>query len=105
MLIASHRQLSDAAKAYTDGDGPAFLAYALGGYTDMVQMVGVAATEDEKKLAACTAFARSLLSGSSQRALEEYGLLPAAADVTVYAQDECRRTMYGLLCEHGVLPA
>ncbi len=104
VLIASHRQLAEAQKAYMDGDGPSFLSYAIGGYTDMVQMIGVAATEDEKKLAACTAFARVLLTGSSQRALESYGLLPAVAGVEIYAEDECRRTMYELLCEDPALP-
>jgi|AGTN01.2.fsa_nt_gi hypothetical protein len=104
VLIASHRQLFEARQAYIQGEGPAFFAYAIGGYTDMVQMIGVAACGDEKKLSACTAFAQRLLSGSSQRKLEALGTLPVVAGLEIYAEDECRRTMYTLLCESAALP-
>ena len=104
VLVASQRQLYEAEQAYMKGDGPAFFAYAIGGYTDMVQLIGITATEDDKKRSACMAFAELLLSGSSQRRLEALGILPVVPDLEIYTEDECRRTMYVLLCESGALP-
>lgn len=105
VLIASQRQLFDAEQAYNQGDGPAFFAYGIGGYTDMVQMIGIATCDDEKKLSACSTFAQSLLSPSGQKKLEPMGTLPVVAGLEeLYAQDECRRTMYSLLCESIALP-
>lgn len=104
VLIASHRQLFEAEQAYTQGEGPGFFAYAIGGYTDMVQMIGVAACGDEKKLSACAVFTQYLVSDVVQRKIESCGALPVAADLEIYAQDECRRTMYTLLCEEAALP-
>ena len=103
VLVASQRQLFEAEQAYQQGDGPAFFAYAIGGYTDMVQMIGIAACDDEKKLSACAVFARYLLSNSVQRKLEPLGTLPVMAGLEIYEQDECRRTMYELLCENAAL--
>ncbi|MEL7603273.1 MAG: hypothetical protein AAGU77_08980, partial [Bacillota bacterium] len=104
VLVASQRQLYEATQAFMEGDGPQFFAYAIGGYTDMVQMIGVAETDNAKKLSACTVFAQGLLSGSAQRKLETLGLLPVVPELEVYAEDECRRTMYALLCESAALP-
>jgi ABC-type glycerol-3-phosphate transport system substrate-binding protein len=104
VLIASQRQLFEAEQAFLQGSGPAFFAYAIGGYTDMVQMIGVATCEDEKKLTACATFARYLLSNPAQRKLEPLGTLPVVSGLNAYEQDECRRTMYGLLCENAALP-
>jgi len=105
VLIASQRQLYEATKAFMEGDGPQFFSYAIGGYTDMVQMIGVAETDNEKKRAACTTFAQGLLTGSAQRKLEALGVLPVVPDLEVYAEDECRRTMYALLCKNAALPS
>jgi hypothetical protein len=105
VMIASQRQLYEAEQAFLQGKGPSFFAYAVGGYTDMVQMIGVAPTDDKKKLSACTTFAQMLLSRSAQRKLETLGVLPVIPDLEVYAEDECRRTMYALLCESAALPS
>ncbi len=104
VLVASQHQLCEAQQAYIKGDGPAFFAYAIGGYTDMVQMIGVTESGDKKKLSACEMFARSLLTSSAQRGLEALGTLPVVADIEIYAEDECRRTMYSMLCESAALP-
>ncbi len=104
VLIASQRQLYEATKAFMAGDGPQFFAYAIGGYTDMVQMIGVTDSDDKKKLSACTTFAQGLLSGSAQRKLETLGVLPVVADLEMYDEDECRRTMYALVCQSAALP-
>ncbi len=104
MLVASQRQLYDAEQAYIKGDGPAFLAYGIGGYTDMVQMIGIAACEDEKKLSACMVFMQQLLSASAQKKLEAAGTLPVIPGLNVYTEDGCRAAMYALLCKGAALP-
>lgn len=104
VLVASQRQLYEAQRAYMEGSGPAFFAYAIGGYTDTAQMIGVAASDDKKKLSACETFARSLLTNSAQRGLEALGTMPVVPNLEIYAEDECRRAMYTMLCEHAVMP-
>jgi hypothetical protein len=102
VLIASHRQLFDIAERYTQGEAPAFTAYAVGGYTDMAQMVGVAAQEDALKQAACESFAAYLTGSSSQKKLEALGVLPAVKGVDIYAENDALRAMYERLCDSGV---
>ncbi len=106
VLIASQRQLYEVEQAYQRGESPSYFAYGIGGYTDMVQMIGIASCDDEKKLSACVTFARSLLSRSGQKKLEPMGTLPVIAGLEedIYTEDECRRTMYTLLCESMAFP-
>lgn len=106
VLIASQRQLYQVEQAYQKGDAPSYFAYGIGGYTDMVQMIGISACDDEKKLSACTAFAKSLISRSGQKKLEPTGMLPVITGLEedIYTEDQCRRTMYTLLCEGIALP-
>jgi len=102
VLIASHRQLFEVSELYAQGEAPAFTAYAIGGYTDMAQMVGVTAQEDALKQAASESFAAYLVSPSSQKKLEALGVLPAAMDVDIYTENETLRAMYDRLCDSGV---
>jgi hypothetical protein len=101
VMIASHRQLFEVSERYTQGEAPAFTAYAVGGYTDMAQMVGIPAQEDELRQAASESFAAYLISPSSQKKLEALGVLPAIRDVDIYQEDETRRAMYDCLCDLG----
>jgi hypothetical protein len=103
VLIASHRQLFELRQSYMQGDAPAFYAYAIGGYTDMVQNVSVRACEDEKKQAVCTAFAEYLVSNSVQMKLEAIGVLPVAGGLDIYEDDPCLAAMYTLISDDPVM--
>jgi hypothetical protein len=101
VLIASHRQLFEVSERYTQGEAPAFTAYSIGGYTDMAQMAGAVAQEDELKQAACEAFLAYLVSPASQKKLEALGVLPAVKGVDIYAENDALRAMYDQLCAAG----
>ena len=103
VLIASHRQLFEARQRYMQGDAPAFYAYAIGGYTDMVQCVSACACEDEEKQAVCTAFAEYLVSDSAQQKLEAIGVLPVAKELDIYEDDMCLAAMYALVKDDPVV--
>ena len=83
------------------GEAPAFTAYAIGGYTDMAQMIAVAEQEDELRRSACENFAAYLLTPSSQIKLEALGVLPTIRNVDIYAENAAMRALYEQLCESG----
>ncbi len=103
VLVASHRQLFEMRQRYMQGDAPSFCAYAIGGYTDMVQCVSVCACDDEKKQAVCTAFSEYLVSDSAQSKLEAIGVLPVAQELEIYEDDACLAAMYALIIDDPVL--
>ncbi len=102
VLIASHRQLFEATERYTQGEAPGFTAYAIGGYTDMAQMVCVSVQEDELRQSACAEFAAYLVSPSSQKKLEALGVFPTVGDVKVYQENDALRAVYEQLCVSGM---
>ena len=99
VMIASHRQLFDVGQRYMQGDAPTFCAYAVGGYTDMVQCIGVCASESAEKQAVCTAFAEYLVSDTAQKKLQALGVLPTSPGLDIYEDDTCLAAMYALLCD------
>lgn len=103
LLIASHRQLFMASQSYEMGEAPAFVAFAVGGYTDMVQMIGVRKQEDDLRQAAGEDFASLLLTPGVQSKLEALGVFPVIGGLDIYREDECRRSMYMMLSEKPVL--
>ena len=105
VLIASHRQLFEAALRYEQSEGPAFAAYAIGGYTDMAQLVGVTFQDDVHRQKVCTAFAAYLVSPNSQKKLESLGVFPVLCGIDIYRENEIQRAIYDRLCESGVLAA
>lgn len=104
VLIASQRQLYEAKQLYDDNKAPSFASYALSGYTDMVQMIGVINCEDEKKLKVCSDFAQYLLRPSVQKKLEALGVFPVISKLEIYQTDESLYSIYDLLCKDGYLP-
>ncbi len=102
VLIASHRQLFEASERYTQGEAPGFTAYAIGGYTDMAQMVSISLQEDELRQSACENFVEWLVSPACQKKLEALGVCPAVSDVDIYRQNEALRAVYDQLCTSGV---
>ena len=104
VLIASHRQLFEATQLYEQNECPSFCAYAIGGYTDMVQLIGVTECEDSQKQAVCTAFAEYLISDSVQKKLEALGVFPVIPDLEIYSDNLCLNAMYELLHENAALP-
>ncbi|MDD5017739.1 MAG: hypothetical protein PHO15_06555 [Eubacteriales bacterium] len=105
VLIASQRQLFEIEQLYEQGEAPAFSAYAAGGYTDMIQLVSVAACDDEKKSAVLAAFAEYMVSDRVQAKLEPLGVFPVVSGLEIYADNECLSAMYRLLSENAALPA
>lgn len=103
VLIASHRQLFMATQSYEHGEAPAFMAFAISGYTDMVQMIGVREQDDKPRQAAGEEFASLLLIPGVQAKLEALGVFPVIGGVDIYSEDECRRRMYMMLSENPVL--
>ena len=99
VLIASHRQLFDARQRYMQGDAPAFSAYAVSGYTDMVQCISACATDDTEKQALSTAFAEYLVSDTAQARLQALGVLPVVGGLEIYEDDSCLSGMYTLLSD------
>lgn len=102
VLIASHRQLFDVTERYTQGEAPTFTAYAIGGYTDMAQMLGVTVQEDELRQNACEDFASYLVSAPSQKKLEAIGVFPVIANVDIYSENEVLKAVYDQLSQSGV---
>ena len=96
VLIASQRQLFEINQLNNDGKAPSFLSYAISGYTDMVQMVGVSYCEDEKKLEACSKFAEYLISDSVQSKLEALGTFPVIDGLDIYEDNSCLYSIYEL---------
>lgn len=105
VLIASHRQLFEATQRYEQNEAPTFTAYAIGGYTDMVQQIGIAACEDAQKQVACTAFVEYMVSNSVQKKLQAIDVFPVVRNLEVYQDNECMQAMYNQLCDNGVLPS
>jgi hypothetical protein len=103
-LIASHNQLFELGKLLEDSSAPSFRPYALGGYTDMVQLISVVSCEDEKKQEACTEFAGYLLRDSVQKKIEALGVFPVLPGLEIYEDNECLYMMYELLSEGALLP-
>ncbi len=103
VLIASHRQLFEATTRYEQGEGPAFAAYAIGGYTDMAQLVSVVVQEDIHRQDACTDFAAYLVNPNTQKKLEALGVFPVMPGIDIYRENECLLAVYDRLCESGVL--
>jgi len=103
VLIASHRQLYEAALSSERGEGPSFVAFAMSGYTDMVQLVSVIANEDTARQTAGQEFAAALLSAGVQKKLETFGVFPSIRGLDIYTDDTCRRAIYQLLCQNTVL--
>ncbi len=101
ILIASHRQLFEATRRYIDGESPPFSAYALSGYTDMLQMVSVTECDDKKKQAVCIEFAQYLLSAPVQKKLEALGVFPVIPELEIFEDNNCLYSMYGLLNKSG----
>jgi hypothetical protein len=104
VLIASHRQLFEASESFTQGDVPPFTAYAIGPYTDMVQMIGITPQEDALRQAACESFVTYILSNSAQSKLEPLGVFPVKTGLDVYQQSDILRNMYEQLCTGASLP-
>lgn len=102
VLIASHRQLFEASERYTQGEAPGFSAYAIGGYTDMAQMLSISVQENELRQSACVEFAAWLVSPSSQQKLEALGVFPSVADVNIYQENDALRAVYEQFCASGV---
>ncbi|MGI5849136.1 MAG: hypothetical protein ACOX8Q_03565 [Christensenellales bacterium] len=105
ILVASHRQLFEANQLYEQGKSPAFSAYAISGYTDMVQMVGVPSCDDIKKQMACTAFAEYLVSDTVQKKLEALGVFPVVSGLEIYTDNTCLKAVYRLLSKSPALPS
>ncbi len=105
VLIASHRQLFEATEQYTQGEVPPFSAYAIGPYTDMVQLIGVAKQgEDELRQQSAESFAAFLLSDSAQKKLEALGVFPVKPGLDIYQQSDIHSAMYEQLCAGAALP-
>jgi len=105
MLIASHRQLFEATEQYTQGEVPPFTAYAIGPYTDMVQMISAAQQhDDELRQKAAESFAAFLLTDSAQKKLEALGVFPVKPELNIYQQSDIHHAMYEQLCTGAALP-
>jgi hypothetical protein len=103
VLIASQRQLSEANAKLEESELPAFLAYALSGYTDMAQLISAVSADNEKKQQACIDFAEFLLEERVQAKLEALGAFPVLPDLKIYQDNACMASMYELLSEDAVL--
>lgn len=99
VLLASHRQLFEVTRAYEQNEAPTFSAFAIGGYTDMVQWVSVPQHEDTLRESLSIAFAEYLVSERVQRKLTALGVIPVVPDLEIYQDDECRGAMYNLFCD------
>lgn len=104
VLIASQRQLYEAKLLYEDNKAPSYKCFALSGYTDMAQLIGVVSCDDRKKLKVCSDFAQYLLSDSVQKKLEALGVFPVIKGLDIYQTDESFRSIYDLLCTDGYFP-
>lgn len=103
VLIASQRQLFEAGKKFEEGTSPAFLPYALSGYTDMVQLISVVAGDDDKKQRSCVDFAQYLLNERIQSKLEALGVFPVLPGLEIYTDNDCMASMYELLSKGAAL--
>lgn len=103
ILVASQRQLFELGNLLEDSSAPSFRPYALSGYTDMAQLISVAACEDDIKLAACEEFAKSLLGESVQKKAEALGVFPVLPGLDIYDDNECMFMMYQLLSKDALL--
>jgi hypothetical protein len=103
ILIASQRQHFEVNKKFEEGSAPAFLTYAVSGYTDMVQLISVVPADDAKKQKACTDFAEYLLEERAQSKLEALGVFPVLPGLKIYQDNECYNSAYRLLADNALL--
>lgn len=103
VLIASHRQLFEINRLYEQNEAPAFLSYAIGGYTDMAQLISTVKCEDKLKQNMCASFAEYLVSEKAQKKLYALGVFPVIKNLNIYEDDECLNAMYSLLCDNALL--
>lgn len=78
--------------------------YAFSNYTDAVQLVSIAATEDESKQNMCAKFAVSLLANSAQGSLEDVLLLPTTAQEELFQDNPLYGAEYMHLLQYGLIP-
>ncbi len=103
LLIASQRQLFEVNAKLEEGSAPAYLAYALSGYTDMAQLISAVWSDDDKKRQACVDFASFLLEPRVQAKLEALGVFPVLPGIEIYEDNDCMSSMYKLLSEDAAL--
>lgn len=103
VLLASHRQLFEVTRAYEQNEAPSFSAFAIGGYTDMVQWVSVPQSEDALRESMCIAFTEYLVSQRVQKKLTALGVIPVVTDLEIYENDDCRAAMYDLFCDEAAV--
>ncbi|MBQ9942521.1 MAG: hypothetical protein IJP03_05895 [Christensenellaceae bacterium] len=80
-------------------------AFSLGSYTDMVQLIAAAATDDPAKAAVCREFAADLLSPAAQKGIEELLLFPTTFQEELFAADGLYAGEYPLLLEQAAVPS
>ncbi len=104
VLIASHRQLFEATDDMTQSSVPGFTACAIGPYTDMVQMIGVAKQEDELRMDTCKSFSSFMLTSNVQKKLEALGVFPVIGGLEIYAESDIHQAIYERLSQGAALP-
>ena len=103
VAIVSQRQLFELGQLYEQGEAPTYSAFAVGGYTDMVQMIGVAKCDDTQKQTALKSFAQYMVSERVQTKLESIGVFPVISGLEIYTDDSCLDAMYSLLGDNAAL--
>ena len=78
--------------------------YSISSYSDMVQMIGLMATEDSAKYAAGLDFAQQLLSEKAQKAVEGMKMLPVTSQEGVYEGQTLYLEEYAALGANGNIP-
>lgn len=99
VLVVSQHQLFKVETAYEQGEAPSYAAYALGGYTDMAQYIGVIETDDALRRSMCEAFAEYVTGHSAQKKLTALAVYPAVRGLEIYEDDDVRTQTYRILSE------
>lgn len=85
MLVGTQREVGRLLTLSEQGKGFAFSVLPLeGGYTDMVQGIGILITQEEARAKMCRLFIESLLAPSSQEKLKPLGVFSTIPDLVLH---------------------
>ncbi|MFZ5975607.1 MAG: hypothetical protein ACOYU3_09445 [Bacillota bacterium] len=87
LCLGNQNTAATAQANYENGEGFSNTVWAVSGFTDMVQYVGVVKGQPEAKTQICEQFCESLLSEKAQESVKTLGMFPAVRGKPLYEDD------------------
>lgn len=100
MPYGQYKQILDSEKSAAASPVPCIITP----YSDLVQMISITKTDDDKKREMINQWVNYLISPSVQQTLEKTNMLPVIPLEEIYANDAMIFEQYTLTSQHGIVP-